>query len=169
MAKGETARPGQWVLLCYRLPREPSTPRITVWRNLKRLGVGQLTDGLVTLPADARTREQLEWLAEKVIEFGGEASIWIAQPATIAHERLVAATMTAARAQEYQTVISDADDATLLELRDQRRVATRLSAELRRIERRDFFPPRERDQARAAVKALLAAVDSAAAKGTAPR
>ena len=42
---------GLWVLLCYRLPREPSTPRITVWRKLKRLGVAQLSDGLVTLPA----------------------------------------------------------------------------------------------------------------------
>jgi DNA-binding transcriptional regulator PaaX len=52
------AQPESWVLLCYRLPREPSAPRITVWRHLKRLGVGQLADGLVTTPADARTREQ---------------------------------------------------------------------------------------------------------------
>ena len=43
-----------WVLLAYRLPREPSTPRITVWRKLRRLGVAQLVDGLVALPADAR-------------------------------------------------------------------------------------------------------------------
>jgi hypothetical protein len=48
--------PGQWVLLSYRLPREPSTPRITIWRKLKRLGVAQISDGLVALPADARTR-----------------------------------------------------------------------------------------------------------------
>ena len=27
--------PGRWVLLCYRVPREPSTPRIGVWRNLE--------------------------------------------------------------------------------------------------------------------------------------
>jgi hypothetical protein len=32
----------RWVMLAYRLPREPSTPRITVWRKLKRLGVAQL-------------------------------------------------------------------------------------------------------------------------------
>ena len=31
-----------------------------------RLGVVQLADGLVALPADARTREQLEWLADDV-------------------------------------------------------------------------------------------------------
>src|SRR6266540_843167 len=41
--------PGQWVLLSYRLPREPSTPRIGVWRKLERLGVTRLGDGLVAL------------------------------------------------------------------------------------------------------------------------
>ncbi len=46
----------QWVFLAYRLPREPSTPRITVWRKLKRLGVAQILDGLVALPMDARNR-----------------------------------------------------------------------------------------------------------------
>ena len=62
-----------WVLLAYRLPREPSTPRIALWRALRRLGAAQLTDGVVALPEDSRTREQIEWLADGVIEAGGEA------------------------------------------------------------------------------------------------
>jgi hypothetical protein len=45
------------VLLSYRLPREPSTPRIAVWRRLRRLGVAQLADGVVGLPWDARTQD----------------------------------------------------------------------------------------------------------------
>src|SRR5213080_3282008 len=57
---------GQWVLLAYRLPRDPSTPRIALWRTLRRLGAAQLLDGLVALPADSRTREQLEWAADGV-------------------------------------------------------------------------------------------------------
>ena len=67
----------EWVLLAYRLPREPSTPRIALWRRLRRLGVVQVLDGLVALPADARTREQLEWLADEVLEADGEASVWM--------------------------------------------------------------------------------------------
>ena len=50
----------EWVLLFYRLPREPSTPRIALWRSLRGLGVVQLADGVVTLPADGRTTEALE-------------------------------------------------------------------------------------------------------------
>src|SRR3954467_1953104 len=77
---------GQWVLLAYRLPREPSTPRIALWRALRRLGAVQLLDGLVALPADSRTREQLEWLADGVLESGGEASLWIGSPGSMAQE-----------------------------------------------------------------------------------
>ena len=72
----------QWVFLAYRLPREPSTPRITVWRKLRRLGAAQLLDGLVALPADARTKEQFEWLADEILEAGGDASLWLAEAST---------------------------------------------------------------------------------------
>ena len=63
----------QWVLLAYRLPRDPSTPRSALWRKLRQLGAVQVLDGLAALPLDARNREQLEWLAEGVVEAGGVA------------------------------------------------------------------------------------------------
>ena len=147
------AEVGRWVLLSYRLPREPSTPRIGVWRKLDRLGVARLGDGLVALPADARTREQVEWVAEEIVEAGGTATVWLAEPATVAAERAVAEGMRAARAAEYQAVIDQATSAEPAG-EDPVRVARRLRAELRRIGRRDFFPPAERDRAKAAVDAL---------------
>ena len=85
-----------WVLLAYRMPREPSTPRITVWRKLRRLGVVQLVDGLVALPADSRTKEQLEWLAEEVLDADGEATVWMGRPGSLADERRLASKMAAA-------------------------------------------------------------------------
>jgi hypothetical protein len=142
-------------MLCYRIPREPSTPRITVWRKLKRLGVAQLADGLVTLPADARTREQLEWIADEITEAGGEASIWLAQPASAVQERDLAGRMAGARASEYTAVSAEAGAAGTAGAREARRTGERLRAELRRIGRRDYFPPPERDAAHAAVRALL--------------
>jgi hypothetical protein len=147
------AEPGQWVLLSHRLPREPSTPRITVWRKLKRLGVAQISDGLVALPADARTREHLEFIADEILEAGGSATIWLAQPTTLAAERDLASGMADARAAEYAKICTEAAAADFDEPA-RASTARRLRAELRRIRRRDYFPPAERDQAHAAVDAL---------------
>lgn len=144
----------QWVLLSYRLPREPSTPRITVWRKLKRLGVAQISDGLIALPADARTREQLEWIAEEVTDHGGTATVWMAHPAAAGHEQQLVEAMTQARAAEYQQVLAQAEAAGEGDDAERRRTLTKLRAELRRIQRRDYFPPSERLAAETAVNAL---------------
>lgn len=147
-------RPAMWVLLSYRVPREPSAPRIAIWRKLKRLGVAQLGDGLVALPADARTREQLEWVAGDVTDAGGTAGVWLAQPTSLAQERQLAEAMAAARATEYKAVRDEALAAGDLPAATRAGTVRRLRAELRRITRRDYFRPPERDQARAAVEAL---------------
>jgi len=150
---------GQWVLLAYRLPREPSTPRIALWRALRRLGAVQLLDGLVALPADSRTREQLEWLADSVLEAGGEASVWLGSPGSAAQERTLAARMQAAVDEEYDGVVSGARAAMAEPAGSRRRTLGRLRRELRRIRRRDYFPSGARERATAAVEALAAEVE----------
>lgn len=147
---------GAWVLLSYRVPREPSSPRIAIWRKLKRLGVAQISDGLVALPTDARTREQLEWIAAEVGEAGGTATLWLGRPATAGAERELAAAMAGARAAEYAAVRSEAEAASSGPDAVRAAAMRRLRAQLRRIGRRDFFPPAERDAARAAVESLAA-------------
>src|SRR2546427_484670 len=52
----------EWVLLAYRLPREPSTPRIAVLRKLRRLGAVRLVDGRGALPAHAAMIEAFDWV-----------------------------------------------------------------------------------------------------------
>jgi len=150
---------GDWVLLAYRLPREPSTPRIALWRGLRRLGVAQLLDGLVALPADSRTREQLEWLADSVVEAGGEATVWLGRPGSRAQERAIAHTMRASVAAEYGTVIEQARTAAAAPAGSRKRTLGRLRRELRRIRRRDYFHAPEREQAAAAVEVLAVGVE----------
>ena len=154
VAPAGSARVGSWVLLAYRLPREPSNPRVGVWRKLERLGVARLGDGLVALPADARTQEQFDWIAEEIGEAGGSATVWLATPSSTGHEQQIAAAMQAARAAEYRAVTDQAQAAANGAAAERTRVLRRLRGELRRIARRDFFPPGERDLARAAVQAL---------------
>jgi hypothetical protein len=157
----------EWALLAYRLPREPSTPRITLWRKLRRLGAVQIVDGLVALPADARTREQLEWLAEEVAEAGGEASVWLGRLGSAAQERALATRMSGAIAAQYEQVVSDAAAAESEPAGIRRRAVARLRRDLHRIGQRDFFWAPQRDQARAAVEKLASAVDLRSAEAPA--
>lgn len=142
------------MLLSYRLPREPSTPRISLWRRLKGWGVVQVGDGLVALPADARTREQLEWAAEEALEAGGAAAVWVARPTGATQERAMAQVMAQARAGEYTDLAAAAEQALALPGLDQVRALRRLRRQWREITRRDFFPPPQREKAAAALRAL---------------
>jgi hypothetical protein len=149
----------QWVLLSFRLPREPSTPRIAVWRKLKALGAAQLLDGLVALPLDARNREQLEWLADEVTEAGGDATIWIGRLASAAQERELALRMQEAVAADYRALVAEAESVRKQPPGRRRRSLGRLRRELHRIRKRDYFPPEERALAQQALDGLAAAVE----------
>jgi hypothetical protein len=146
-----------WVLLAYRLPRVPSTPRSAVWRKLKRLGVAQLGDGLVVLPADPRTREQLEWVAEEVTDHGGEATLWLGRPLDNNAIAVVVGRMTAAVAAEYDAVAAEAAAMGAADAAARRRAVARLRRELHRIQGRDFFTCPQRETARRAIEHLAAA------------
>jgi hypothetical protein len=134
---------------------------VTLWRKLRRLGALQLLDGLVALPGDARTREQLEWLADEVVEAGGEAWVWLGRPGSLRQERAMATRMADGVAADYEAVVAEAeaseDQADVV----RRRVVARLRRELQRIGRRDFFPPPQRQLARAAVERLATSVAAA--------
>ena len=147
------------MLLAYRLPREPSTPRIGLWRKLRRLGAAQVLDGLAALPLDARNREQLEWLADDVVQAGGEATIWIGELASAAQERELAARMAEAVANDYRNVLADVAAAHAEPQGQRRRTLARLRRELRRVKARDYFPPPERELAQRAVAELASAVE----------
>lgn len=157
MVTQEKSREVEWALLSYRLPREPSTPRIAVWRKLKRLGVEQIGDGLVALPDDARTREHLEWVAADVVAADGEATVWVARTARTASENL-ATRMRAARELEYRSLL---DEVAAADGSVDTRTLQRFRRTLRAIDRRDHFRAPSRDRARLAIDALATARDRA--------
>jgi hypothetical protein len=146
----------EWVLLAYRMPREPSGPRVTVWRKLRRLGAVQVVDGLVALPASAETVEAFGWLADEVIEGGGEAWTWTATGSK-QQDRSLRQRLKRALIEQYLAVIAEAADAGD---QPQRRTVERLRRTLRDIERRDFVAPKERDEARRVLQRLSASLDA---------
>src|SRR5438094_7854230 len=72
----ESCQARTWMMLVYKVPREPTSARAQVWRKLKRLGALLLHDAVWVLPATPWTREQFQWLAVEIGELGGEAHLW---------------------------------------------------------------------------------------------
>ncbi|MEV0199822.1 Chromate resistance protein ChrB [Nonomuraea sp. NPDC050691] len=147
---------GQWLLLAYRLSQMSSTKRNAIWRKLDRLGVARVGDGLVALPPDAPTRERVERVCSEIREYGGSAGLWLAVPLECCQAREIVEGMRAARAREYQRVISRASAVRDAEPERRIRTAGQLGVTLRRIGKRDFFPPADREAARRAVRELTA-------------
>ena len=136
------------MLLAYRLPREPSTPRIALWRRLRRLGAAQVLDGLAALPLNAQTREQLEWLADEVEDAGGSATIWVGQTGTTAEGRELVERMRENTEADYQRITEAAEAAV-----DGRTIA-RLRRALRAVRARDYFDAPGRREAEEALAKL---------------
>jgi hypothetical protein len=65
-----------WLVLHYQLPREPSAPRVSTWRKLKKLGAVLVNETLWVLPENNRTREHFRWLTSSIFEYGGQVSVF---------------------------------------------------------------------------------------------
>ena len=139
----------EWALLVYRLPRNPSTPRIALWRRLRRLGAVQLLDGVAALPLTPETQEQLEWLADEVEEAGGTATVWLARPSTAAEDRALQKRMRTAADEDYARVAAAARG------KADGRTIGRLRRALRAIRARDYFDAPRRAEAERAVAELV--------------
>jgi HPt (histidine-containing phosphotransfer) domain-containing protein len=141
-------------MLVYRLPREPSTPRIALWRRLRQLGAVRPVDDVAMLPQTARTEEQLEWLAAGIVEAGGEASVWISRSTTSEASAQLLERASAERAAEYEALVVEAHEVSSSAGAMRARAVARLRGQLEQVRQRDFTAPPARERAVQAIEAL---------------
>ena len=135
-----------WLVLVWRLPTGLSTPRVTVWRRLRRLGAVPLTPGAAVVPYSDHLLEQLDWIADEVGDLGGEAWVLPVGPLTEAEEARIVDQALADRAEEYRQLEQEARTAA------GERARSALDRRLGKVVARDHFGAPERAIAAAAVK-----------------
>jgi hypothetical protein len=65
-----------WVVFSYSLPsKAQSSPRVALWRRLRRLGAISPAGGIHVLPARDECLEAFQWLAQEVQQVQGEAVV----------------------------------------------------------------------------------------------
>ena len=123
-----------WLLLVYRIPREPTASRVYVWRKLKQLGAVSIQDAAWVLPRTTRTtrtQEQFQWLAAEISELGGEAMLLEA-------EQLYATNEDSLRQQFVEPVEAEYRD-ILKSLQRKKRDFPELSKRYQQALARDYF------------------------------
>jgi hypothetical protein len=175
--------PPPWILLSSRVPREPTRLRLAIWRRLKRLGAILIHDAVWMLPANPRTREALEWLAEEIEEQGGTAWLWEAAGLSPAQDREAVERFQQEADARYAEIGASARairDAALGGRRRGKRARPHSSAErahavrqlrgleraLRLERRRDYFQAPGRSSAAVLVGEAITELEGSAAPGS---
>lgn len=139
----------RWLVITWRLPAASSTPRVTTWRTLKRMGAVLLTPGAAIVPYTEDLLEQLDWLAQRIGENAGEAWVLPVNELTDAEESRVRLRIREARREEYESLRSAAE-AVAKHTPSRRRVQA-LERGYRSVVSRDHFSAAGRGRARRAI------------------
>lgn len=137
-----------WLLLIYSVPAEPSRKRAAIWREVKRIGVVYLRDGVCALPEREETVAAVQVIANKVVEFGGQATVVRGAQLDEQSATRVVEQSQDARAAEYAEIARDAEG-FLAHVRRETEHRTFTFAELEELEGDLHKLRRWRDQVRA--------------------
>jgi hypothetical protein len=93
-----------WHLFVYRLPSKPSSARVAVWRDLRRLGALPLQQAVVVLPRGRGFEERLDAVEARVAAEGGSSHRFVVTDG----ERLESE-WNALRRQEYDEIVEECE------------------------------------------------------------
>jgi Protein ChrB, N-terminal len=118
MAEGEPDP--RWLLLAYKVPSEPSSNRITIWRALKRLGAYYPQQAVCILPGRPDIRERVEIIRGQVADMGGtDTYLEIPYVPDDQHDELVDAFLALA-AKEYAEIVEECESKFMKEIEFER-------------------------------------------------
>src|SRR5574337_1111205 len=131
----------RWLVLSYSIPRQAhSSPRVALWRRLRRFGAISPTGSVYVLPGRDECLEAFQWLAQEIRAAKGEALVMQVEQFEGIGDAQLAALFNQARAAEYTqleteiTALEKVKDPA--QLRDALEKTRRRHAEIARV---DYF------------------------------
>jgi hypothetical protein len=98
-----------WVLLVYRVPTEPASRRVAVWRDLKRMGALYLQQCVCILPDLPALREELARVTGKIPEMEGEYTLFEVPRLAEADAARITGSFRVLRDKEYAEIIEECE------------------------------------------------------------
>ena len=136
-----------WLVFSYSLPSKSSSPRVSVWRQLKRVGAISPVSGAYILPDNDACTETFNWLAQQVRQANGQALVMVVEKFQDLTDQTLITLFNQARQGNYATID---EKVTLLaevihqDMSDQERLAAKdeldgLQQQYADIARIDYF------------------------------
>jgi hypothetical protein len=96
-----------WILVVYRVPTEPASRRVAIWRDLKRLGALYLQQCVCILPRLQPAQGELERIIAKIPTLGGEYTRFDIPTMPAADTEKIIAAFRALRDKEYAEIVEE--------------------------------------------------------------
>lgn len=161
-----THAPRGWLVLVYRVPSEPSNNRVSVWRELKRLGALYLQQCACVLPETTELEAAIARVREKIGRFGGSSNLFRVPVMAADEEATLVEQFRELSAKQYAEIVEECETKFVKEVEFETFRQNYTFAEAEEIEqdldkiRRWFARVRERDwfgaDGRAQVEAWIA-------------
>jgi hypothetical protein len=144
-----------WIVFSYSLPsKSSSSPRVTLWRRLRRLGAISPTGGIYVLPGQEECVEAFQWLAQEIKQSNGQALLMHVQQFEGVTDQQLFDLFREARQEDYadiktqvtdleQAIAAEKDIETFIDFQDTLTKLQRQYADIRRI---DYFDSPEGSQ-----------------------
>jgi hypothetical protein len=101
--------PLSWRVLIYRVPTEPASKRVAVWRDLKRLGALYLQQCACIFPDIPGLTDEVQQVADKIPALGGETFLLEVPRLKPEDEARIVEAFRVQRANEYAEIIEECE------------------------------------------------------------
>jgi len=99
----------EWVLIVYRVPTEPASKRVSIWRDLKRMGALYLQQCVCIFPRLEVLHDELERVTAKVPVMGGDFTMFDVPALKPADEEKIVAAFRELRNKEYAEIVEECE------------------------------------------------------------
>lgn len=142
----------RWALFAYKIPSEPSSIRVRVWRNLKTLGVHYLQQSVCIFPNKEEIMKKVKKLQLLILENGGETRLLEFENMTENSEKQIIEAFNEERVAEYEEFMKETErfmqemeqetldmDFSFREIEENEAALERMKKWFSKIQKRDFF------------------------------
>ena len=98
-----------WLVLVYRVPSEPASRRVAIWRDLKRLGALYLQQCVCILPCFDDVATEAAQVTAKIESMGGEYTLFNVPALQPTDEARIVASFRDLRDKEYAEIVEECE------------------------------------------------------------